>query len=1366
MVQDPGLLVPDTKFDLVQAPADWLARSLHLWDGEGGLGQVQNQAHGYLWPMGPFYLVLEGLGVPGWAVQRLWQALVLCTALTGMARLARAFGARSDLACIVAAFAYALSPRLLTSLGPISIEVWPSALAPWVLVPLVLGARSGSPRRAAALSGLAVAMTGGVNAAASFAVVPLALVWILTRSRGPRRRALFWWWLLFAALGSLWWILPLFVMGGYSPPFLDFTESSTLTTYPTTLFDALRGTTHWVPYVDLDLRAGNDLIRTGWLAVNTAVVVLVGLVGLLDRRTPQRTFLVLGLLVGVLMVTAGHHGGIEGWGAAGIRDALDGVLGPLRNVHKFDPVLRVPLILGLAFALDRALTAREGARDVGDASGDSDDRARAAEGRARRVNAGVLVGAVVLGVVGSATPALAGRVEPAGAMLGVPAYWEEAADFVADRSRGGNTLLVPGSAFAEYIWGEPQDEPFQYLAESRWTVRQAAILAEPGEIRMLDGLGRRFAEGAGSAGLSEALRRAGIEMLVVRNDLTATDDVPSPALVHQAIDGTPGLYRLAAFGPQIGGDAVVADSEPRTVNDGGRQALYPAIEVFSVSGAQDAVATEDPTVVAGGPEDLADLADVGAVGAAPVRFAADLDPADDAPRPRRVVLTDGLRAKEQQFSRMHDGASATLTPGDVRRTSGRVRDFQLGANTDDRWSTTARLEGAASVAASSSASDADALGGSDRGRLPYAAIDGGEDTAWWSDPVDPRPWWRVGLEASARVTEVRLTAPSEATDQRLRVVTAGGSSEEVEVSPGGTRQVSLTADATTDWVRVESSDGRRVALAEVAVPGLDARRVLTLPRLPETWGSPDVVALRKDHDGRTGCVVVADYPRCAAGTARSGEDGPVLRRSFVLDEARTYDVAVTVRPRAGAGLEALLLRGRFANVVATSTALPDPRAGALSAVDGSVASTWLAAPSDETAGLTLSWLATRRIASVDVDLAETAAARRPTELSLRFRRGERVVERVVDLDAQGEGRFAPVRADGVEMRVIDSEDALDLRRDGTPVDVPVGVGEVAFGGVPFLPITLPTDPVSLSCGSGPDVVVGDRILRTSVTATADQLRGTAPLDATVCGDVGSLALDAGEVRVTAERSAAFDAASVTLTASDDPGPGSVLGVDRSESGPVERTLAGVSDGDTVAVRESANTGWAGDQEGEEVSSVVLDGWQQGFVASGSGPVEMRFAPDTAYRVGLAGGLALVLGLLAGLLWRARPTTHPAVDQIELVPAAGAVLALLTGGLVGGWPGASIAAVVVVASIVLDRSGVRRRRPQLDEALPWLCATPVLLAGLVYALRPWGGTDAWAGSLGWVGYLPLVPLAALFVVGLSERSGKRRLRRMAGRSTTR
>ena len=93
---------------------------------------------------------------------------------------------RSDLACLVAGFAYALSPRMLTTLGTISIEAWPSALAPWVLLPLIIGAARGSPRRAAALSALAVAMVGGVNATATFGVIPLAAIWLLTRSRGPR----------------------------------------------------------------------------------------------------------------------------------------------------------------------------------------------------------------------------------------------------------------------------------------------------------------------------------------------------------------------------------------------------------------------------------------------------------------------------------------------------------------------------------------------------------------------------------------------------------------------------------------------------------------------------------------------------------------------------------------------------------------------------------------------------------------------------------------------------------------------------------------------------------------------------------------------------------------------------------------------------------------------------------------------------------------------------------------------------------------------------------------------------------------------------------------------------------------------------
>ena len=141
------------------------------------------------------------LDVPGWVVQRLWLALVMCGGVPRRrARLARALGVRSDLACILAGFAFALSPRMLTTLGPISIEAWPSALAPWVLLPLVLGARRAAPRAgAAALSALAVAMVGGVNAAATFAVLPLGVVGCSPARPGPDGAALMLWWPVFTA---------------------------------------------------------------------------------------------------------------------------------------------------------------------------------------------------------------------------------------------------------------------------------------------------------------------------------------------------------------------------------------------------------------------------------------------------------------------------------------------------------------------------------------------------------------------------------------------------------------------------------------------------------------------------------------------------------------------------------------------------------------------------------------------------------------------------------------------------------------------------------------------------------------------------------------------------------------------------------------------------------------------------------------------------------------------------------------------------------------------------------------------------------------------------------------------------------------
>ena len=76
-VQDPGMTAIDTKVDLAVNPLGWMARSLHVWDPAGTFGQLQNQAYGYLWPMGPFFALGDLLAVPAWAVQRLWWAALL-----------------------------------------------------------------------------------------------------------------------------------------------------------------------------------------------------------------------------------------------------------------------------------------------------------------------------------------------------------------------------------------------------------------------------------------------------------------------------------------------------------------------------------------------------------------------------------------------------------------------------------------------------------------------------------------------------------------------------------------------------------------------------------------------------------------------------------------------------------------------------------------------------------------------------------------------------------------------------------------------------------------------------------------------------------------------------------------------------------------------------------------------------------------------------------------------------------------------------------------------------------------------------------------------------------------------------------------
>ncbi|MCU7728045.1 alpha-(1-_3)-arabinofuranosyltransferase family protein [Actinoplanes sp. KI2] len=399
--QQPGRIVPDTKVDLVVAPGAWLARALHAWDPAGNFGQMQNQAYGYLWPMGPFFALGKLIGVPEWAVQRLWWALLLCTAFTGVVLLAGRLGIGTPAARLAGGLVFALCPRILSELGPVSVEVWPSAVAPWVLLPLValtdrplsgcrrpvahsgsadvpvqrrrwlrVFAHSGSADfpvqrrrlvRAVALSGLAVATAGGVNATAVLAVLPLPLLWLLTVRPLRWRLTVAAAWGIAVACATAWWVVPLLLLGRYSPPFLNYIETAATTTRTTDVVSTARGASHWLAYLGT---AYGPTWPTGWRlatealpVVATMVIAGLGLAGLARRGMPHRRFLIAAALTGVAAVGFGHLSGVPGLDAVSAHAWLDAAGAPLRNLHKFDVLLRLPLALGLTHLLGTVLRA-------------------------------------------------------------------------------------------------------------------------------------------------------------------------------------------------------------------------------------------------------------------------------------------------------------------------------------------------------------------------------------------------------------------------------------------------------------------------------------------------------------------------------------------------------------------------------------------------------------------------------------------------------------------------------------------------------------------------------------------------------------------------------------------------------------------------------------------------------------------------------------------------------------------------------------------------------------------------------------------------------------------------------------------------
>lgn len=1319
-----GDILPETKLDLLVDPGRFLSRATFFWDASADFGRIQNQAVGYLWPMGPFFLLGDAFGVPPWLVQRLWISALVILALWGMHAVLRNLDIGTPASRVLGAAVYALAPSFLATMIYQSAAQIPVAALPWIMAPLLRRSDDGSlPAGAAWRSGLAVACIGAVNGAAAIIVLAVPVLWFLTRQRPVANWRLAGTWSLASLLGMAWWLAPLSLQGRYGFAFTRYTERAELTTATQSATEALRGTGSWLSYLVVDGRPLVPGART--MAIDRASIIAtllvagVGMAGLVRRDLRERSWLVTTALLGLVATGIAFVGPLDGFVASPVRSLLDGGLAPFRNVQKFGALVRFPLAIGVAHLL--AVARLPSWTRVG---------------RSARAPRLALL-AVMLAVFLPVARAQQSGLSPDGSFDKIPDYWEQAVTWLDKNGDSRRTLLAPSSSFGEYTWGRPLDEPMQALSTEAWAVRAIIPLGGSGPARLLDELDRRLVNRQLGGGTSELLARLGVRYLVVRNDLDRGRTLsPAPGLMRASLEATPQLDRVAAFGPTVGrsllGDQLTTDFGP-AAGEGIR-----AIEVWQVATPTNrimAYSADDTLAVNGGPEALFALADAGLLAGRATTMA------NVGPSPPTVggwVVSDVTRRRDATFATVRDAVSYTLTDDEEAPDTRRAPDDRLEP-VFERERATARQTGAAEITSSSYSLSAQTRY---PGTQPWAAFDDDLASAWYptttGSPVGA--WVQARFDQPTTLSTVTVSRPTDdaaqvrevkvTTDRGTRTVRFGdGNKVTVALPAGSTSRVRLTI---SDAVRAGAGFGAP-GLSGIELEGLDLQRpiapVATRPSWAQTTGPP---------------ILVFDRARSDRTNRLKRDEDARIDRVFDLDAEASFGLTLSGTPRPGAELDTLLddvrtfLGAVDRGVVASSVWEDLPAFASNAAHDDDLTTSWVAAVDDPNPTLTITWDEPVTLSRVRVQ-----GPGFPGEPIGRLRLEAASGVRTVEIGDDGVGRFAPLSTRSVNISLT------------APGDAPFAVSQPVVRSISEISFNSPVPPVrsidddqelGLGCGDGPTLDVDGTDVETSVATTWGAVTRQEPALIVACDP--QLDLGSGRHRIRATDDTAFSIDGFTL----DPGGRGTPAAARTtrvERWDTDKRLVEVGAGDAavLATTENANPGWVATYQGRRLEPIVVDGWRQGWkLPEGrSGIVTLTFEPGVRYRTLLAGGSVLLIVLVLasfGFLRRRIPgRRHPIgrVEPIEGLPTlvvagvAVVVVALLAGPV-----------CVLVPLLFLARRG---------RVLTLVMGSALALAAYTNLRAPLGSTFSGTGSFSALAQSSATLAIGALALGLLRHGGE-------------
>jgi arabinofuranan 3-O-arabinosyltransferase len=1100
-------------------------------------------------------------------------------------------------------------------------------------------------------------------------------------------------------------------MGRYSAPFLDYIENATVTTIPTGMSRTLLGTSDWVAYfAGIDYTAGQELVTTPTALLMAALISAGGLVGIALRDNPHQRFLTIGVVTGLVLVGFGYSGDLSGLHATTRTEWLDQALAPVRNLHKFDVVLRIPLVLGLVYLLA--------------------ELPGLLVGRLGRLGLGALRAATVLALVTLALPWLHDNIAPRNGVEEVPGYWPEVAEHLERTDDGSVALVVPAAAFSVYSWGNTKDDILQGLAESPWAVRNVIPLAQPGNVVFLDAVTRFLESGHPSREFARFLADNGVGRLVVRNDLERFQtSAPDPSYVASLLQQTPGIELTESFGPTLGAPALShpeEDSDVRVIAGAGLSVETGSVDVYDVAGATTARLTTGSKSLVGDPGSALDPSVSALTGGQPL-VAADADELDEPNSGQ--VLTDGMRRRETDFASVRWNESNTLSAGAAYELSGPEHEHAV-VDDSERWHTTEVWEGVVeSATASTSQAEASSVPPLQIGAHPGAALDGDPATAWRSarhlDPVGE--FWQADFRTLTDLSTIKITLARDSAPVEQLDLWAGGEHVVVPAPEPGKDRAYITGLNSGRFLRVTAAGRDLVlpgsfAISEVAVKGLAQQRYLSLPD-PDRASPVDMVALARDTD-RAPCVVVGDSLPCNGGLVAPGEDGDSLARLFRVGAVAPYELTGTVSLRRT--VDGLPVSATGA-VATTDAPTPfDVAAGPTAMIDGDPGTSWIASSRDEE--VTITFPQPREISRIRVLVSPEAAASRPT--AVRVVAGGRA--RTIQLDEDGRGTLPKVTTSRVQLRVLDLEPAFEIAGQSF-VEAPAGISTLTFGRRRDSRLEERSANLvrAFPCGSGPIVAVNQRSFFTYVTASTAQLMRGEPATLRVCGS-DELILRGGAVnKLVALPSEMFRVDTLQLRrASVKPATTQPLSTVRDGDGmPSSVRVPERSQPSVLSLPQNVNAGWVASFAGKELETTRVGGWKQAWVlpAGEAGTVRLGYPPQSDLNRGFLLGLVGILLCMAVVVvpMLRRRTAPPELPPLESAPPryVDLVVAVAAGGLLVGWWGVAAA----IAAIGLAR--LLRRAPGL---WPLLAGLALLISSLGLAWRPlvdqeWvvGWTQAWA-----------------------------------------